>query len=305
MSKQDLLKLTNDYIFKRTFGYKGEEEVTKVFLKDLLEMEIKEIELDQNTITEKEIITDKVGIMDIKAELNNNMECDIEMQVVNQKNIEKRILFYWSKIYSKTIKEGNGYGALKKSVVVLIADFEFDRFKSIEKYLSKWKIREKDYPKIVLTDVLEIYIIELPKYSKYAVNEKIESLNLWVKFIKNPEVVIMINKNDSKTVKETKQAINKAEKRLEELSNDEHERYLADLREKYTRDQYEIQAYGYDKGVEEGRIEGKKEGIKEGKLEGRKEKSIEIAKNLLAQNIDIEVIINCTGLTKEEINKIK
>lgn len=115
----------------------------------------------------------------------------------------------------------------------------------------------------------------------------------------------MINKNDSKTVKETKQAINKAKKRLEELSNDEHERYLADLREKYTRDQYEIQAYGYDKGVEEGRIEGKKEGIKEGKLEGRKEKSIEIAKNLLAQNIDIEVIINCTGLTKEEINKIK
>lgn len=302
MSKKDLLKLTNDYIFKRTFGYKGEEEVTKVFLKDLLEMEIKEIELDQNTITEKEIITDKVGIMDIKAELNNNMECDIEMQVVNQKNIEKRILFYWSKIYSKTIKEGNGYGALKKSVVVLIADFEFDRFKSIEKYLSKWKIREEDYPKIVLTDVLEIYIIELPKYSKYAVNEKIESLNLWVSFIKNPEVVIMINKNDGKTVKETKQAINKAKKRLGELSNDEHERYyLAELREKYTRDQYEIQAYGYDKGVEEGRKEGKLEGI----IEGRKEKSIEIAKSLLAQNIDIEVIIKCTGLTKEEIEKLK
>lgn len=153
----------------------------------------------------------------------------------------------------------------------------------------------------MLTDVLEIYIIELPKYSKYAVNEKIESLNLWVKFIKNPEVVIMINKNDSKTVKETKQAINKAKKRLEELSNDEHERYLAELREKYTRDQYEIQAYGYDKGVEEGRKEGKLEGI----IEGRKEKSIEIAKSLLAQNIDIEVIIKCTGLTKEEIEKLK
>ncbi|MBO5003989.1 MAG: Rpn family recombination-promoting nuclease/putative transposase [Clostridia bacterium] len=300
MLKQDLLKLTNDYIFKRTFGYKGEEPVTRIFLRDLLKMEIKEIELDQNTITEKDIITDKVGIMDIKAELNNNMECDIEMQVVNQKNIEKRILFYWSKIYSKTIKEGNGYGALKKSVVVLIADFEFDRFQSIEKYLTKWKIREEDYPKIVLTDVLEIYIIELPKYSKYAVNEKIESLNLWVKFIKNPEVIIMVNKNDSKEVKETKQAINKAKERLQELSNDEHERYLAELREKYTRDQYEIQAYGYDKGIEE----GKREGIKRGIEEGKKEKAIEIAKKLLLQNIDMAVIIKCTGLTKEEINKI-
>lgn len=102
----------------------------------------------------------------------------------------------------------------------------------------------------MLTDVLEIYIIELPKYSKYAVDEKIESLNLWVNFIKNPEVVMVINKNDSKEVKETKQAINKAKKRLQELSNNEHERYLAELREKYMRDQYEIQAYGYDKGVE-------------------------------------------------------
>lgn len=72
---------------------------------------------------------------------------------------------------------------------------------------------------------------------------------------------------------------------MEELSNDELERYLADLREKYARDQYEIQAYGYDKGIEEVRIEDKLEG----RIEGRKEKSIEIAKNLLAQNVDIEV----------------
>lgn len=99
--------------------------------------------------------------------------------------------------------------------------------------------------------------------------------------------------NNSKEVKETKQAINKAKERLQELSNDEHERYLAELREKYTRDQYEIQAYGYDKGKEEG-IE-----------EGKKEKSIEIAKELLSQDIDIEIIIKCTGLTKEEINKIR
>lgn len=89
--------------------------------------------------------------------------------------------------------------------------------------------------------------------------------------------------------KETKQAINKAKERLQELSNDEHERYLAELREKYTKDQYEIQAYGYDKGIEE----------------GKKEKSIEIAKKLLSQNIDIEIIIECTGLTKEEIKKLK
>ena len=45
---------------------------------------------------------------------------NITLTNLNYKDIEKRLLFYWSKIYSKTIKEGKGYESLKKSIVVLI-----------------------------------------------------------------------------------------------------------------------------------------------------------------------------------------
>ena len=55
-----LLQLTNDFVFKRNFGYKGEEEITRVFLKDLFQTDIKIIELDNNPITEKEI-TEKLN----------------------------------------------------------------------------------------------------------------------------------------------------------------------------------------------------------------------------------------------------
>ncbi len=297
MSKQGLLKLTNDYIFKRTFGYVGDEPVTSIFLRDIFQTKVSNVKLDNTTITEKEIITDKVGIMDIKAVVNNNIQCDIEMQVVSQSDIEKRIMFYWSKMYTKTISQGDGYENLNKSIVVLIADFELDMLKQIKKYITKWNIREEEYWKIVLTDVLEIYIIELPKYSKYAINRNTENLDLWVKFIKNPEVVIVINKNDSKELKETKKAINKAKEKLEQLSKTEHERELAELRDKYIRDQYSIKKYGY--------LKGKEDGIEEGRKEGKKEKSIEIAKELLSQNVDIEIIVKSTGLTKEEIEKLK
>lgn len=297
MSKQGLLKLTNDYIFKRTFGYAGDEPVTSIFLRDIFQTKVSNVKLDNTTITEKEIITDKVGIMDIKAVVNNNIQCDIEMQVVSQSDIEKRIMFYWSKMYTKTISQGDGYENLNKSIVVLIADFELDMLKQIKKYITKWNIREEEYWKIVLTDVLEIYIIELPKYSKYAINRNTENLDLWVKFIKNPEVVIVINKNDSKELKETKKAINKAKEKLEQLSKTEHERELAELRDKYIRDQYSIKKYGY--------LKGKEDGIEEGRKEGKKEKSIEIAKELLSQNVDIEIIVKSTGLTKEEIEKLK
>ena len=49
----------------------------------------------------------------------------------------------------------------------------------------------------------------------------------------------------------------------------------------------------------------KYEGQLEGKIEGIKEKSIEIAKNLLQQNISIDVISKATGLSNEEILKLQ
>ena len=253
MSETKLLDITNDYIFKRTFGYAESGEVTRILLRDILQDNINSIELNNQTITEKELMDDKVGIMDIKAVLDRNTQCDIEMQVVNQHNIEKRILFYWAKMYTQTIKEGNKYNDLKKSICVLIADFELDGLKEIKKYITKWNIREEEYKSVILTDVLELVIIELPKYMKYAKKEKRENLNLWLEFFKNPEVIMMANDNDEKDIKETKEAIKKAQENLEQISKDEHERYLAELREKYIRDQVAVQEYGYIKGREEGR----------------------------------------------------
>ena len=89
---EKLLNPKSDYVFKRIFGHSGNEEITKGLLKAITKENIKKIELDSNPITEKDLLDDKVGILDIKATLNNNTNCDIEMQVVDKKNIEKRIL---------------------------------------------------------------------------------------------------------------------------------------------------------------------------------------------------------------------
>ena len=222
------------------------------------------------------MLDEKVGILDIKAKIDNSINCDIEMQIVDRKNIEKRLLFYWSKMYKATIKSGNDYDRLEKGIVILITDYELDSLKEIEKYVTKWNIREEDYQKIVLTDVMEIYIIELPKFEKYKNKTINDELNLWMKFINNPGV---INMNDAN--KEIKQA----KKVLEEISSDERERYLAELREKYIMDQKAIEDAGFDKGI--------KAGIKQ------------VARKMKQQNMDFEVISNVTGLTIDEIKDIK
>ena len=128
-----------------------------------------------------------------------------------------------------------------------------------------------------MTNVIEIYIIELPKAKN---NKKNTELDKWVEFIKNPEKV------DS--MKEKNEALRKAKEVLEEISQDEHEQYLADLREKYILDKNSIE-YGAHK---------------EGYAEGQKETKIEIAKQMKKDNIKINTIIKYTGLTKEEIEKL-
>ncbi len=150
----------------------------------------------------------------------------------------------------------------------------------IEKYLSKWQIREEEYKEIILTKNLEIYIIELPKCDRY--KSKSKELNTWVKFIRKPEEIHMDDVNNNKALKKAKQV-------LEEISGDEKEKELAFQRLMYKMDQEAIEAAGYDRGMEVG-IEQEKE---------------DIAKKMIRQDIPIETIIECTGLTKEEIEKLK
>ena len=93
----------------------------------------------------------------------------------------------------------------------------------------------------------------------------------------------------------------KAKKILEEISQDEHERYLAELREKYILDQKNIEATGYDKGLKQ----GKEEGIKKGREEGKEESKKEIAKEMIKEKITLEVISKITKIPKEELQEIK
>ena len=280
---EELLDPKIDYVFKRIFGHKGNEEITKSFLDAITKEKVTDIELDCNTITEKEILDEKVGILDIKAKINNNINCDIEMQLVDKKNIEKRILFYFSKMYTGSIRKGEDYKELKKGIVILITNHNIKKLRKIKKYITKWNIREEDNPKVILTEDLEFYILELDKVRKESDESR---LNKWLNFIKNP---MEVSKMED-------EGIRRAREELEKISKDEHERYLAELRQKHIMDTNAVREAGYDDGLEKGLKEGREEGIKEEKKH--------IAKNMKEEGIDTDTISKVTELTKEEIEKL-
>ena len=86
--------------------------------------------------------------------------------------------------------------------------------------------------------------------------------------------------------------VKKAEEELEYLSGDEAERRIAYLRETAEIDRKFAMTAARDQGREEGRSEGRAEGM------------ADVAKKMLAEKMDINLIIKITGLTKEEIEKL-
>ena len=120
-----LLDPKNDYVFKRIFGYIGNENITKGLLEAILDIHITSLQLDCKEILEKDLNSDKLGILDIRAIINDNIQCDIEMQIVDRKNIVNRILAYWSKLYNQSIQEGKDYNTAQKAIILTSIFFLF------------------------------------------------------------------------------------------------------------------------------------------------------------------------------------
>ena len=73
MIKNVELQLTNDYIFKRLFSKKGNEDILKDLLESILEITIEKVEVMQEIELERVDIKDKLGILDIRAIINENI----------------------------------------------------------------------------------------------------------------------------------------------------------------------------------------------------------------------------------------
>ena len=97
-NKKELLKVTNDYVFKRIFGQKGNEDITRGFLKAVTKVEYNNIDLEDTPRLESGLIENKMGILDVKVVASK--ENNIEMQVTKSEYIAERILWYWSKLYA-------------------------------------------------------------------------------------------------------------------------------------------------------------------------------------------------------------
>ena len=198
------------------------------------------------------------------------------------------MLEYWGAMYDAKINSGDLYSVLKPTISILITDYKIPKLKQVSKYHTKWNLREEDFPNIILTNDIEMHILEIPKINDNEILK--DELAQRLRFIKEPE-----NERVEMFMKKNKY-LEQARRELEHLSSDPDFKRLLESRAGFLRDM--------DTKLYVAKEEGKEEGKKEGKEEGKKQEKIEIAKKMKEENIDIEQIVRCTNLTIEQIKKL-
>ena len=296
------LRPLNDFIFKKLFGEAENIDNLKSFLNAVLNKDKTQELVELEIINEKELptdnIQDKKGIIDVLAKTADGTNINIEVQLTNQDNMDKRTLFYWSRIYNRGIVKGEDYSNLNKVITINILDFNYI---DLEKYHTTFTLRENDNTEYKLTDVLELHFIEMPKFKKIEnKNLQEDKLQRWMMFLRNDisqeELEVLINMDKD---------IKKAEEKLEYLSSDPVTQELYFERERALHEKANLINTGIRQGIQQGIKQGIKQGIQQGIQQGINQEKIEMAKKLLQNNFSVQMIVELTELTEEEINKIK
>ena len=157
MKKRKHFNHLNDLLFYKIMGEKGDEVQLLGFLNAVLgktgEDSFTAVEITENKYLSPKVIGDKSSILDVRAVLQGKTKVNIEVQVRNQHNMDRRSLFYWSREYSESLEEGQDYKDLPDVIAVNIVDFDYPPVRNSH---TRFHLREDLDRDLVLTDALEI-----------------------------------------------------------------------------------------------------------------------------------------------------
>lgn len=243
---------------------------------------------------------DKFNRVDLKA-LNSKGEIIIvEIQLTRQLYYLERILFGVSKAITEHITLGNKYDNVKKVYSISILYFDLGKgsdflyhgktsfigvhthdklqVNSKEKEAIKMRTPEEVFP--------EYFIIRVNEFNKVATTP----LEEWIAYLKDG------------CIKENTQTPGLAEARqkLQYLKMSKKERQDYDRHIDAIMTQNDV----LDTAKMEGRAEGRAEGRTEGLAEGRAEGMLETARKFKLAGASLELIVQATGLSVEEIERL-
>jgi len=173
----------NDVLFKFIFANEDRKQVTIDFLNAVLNRQeqktIKDIQFKNSEIVPL-FEEDKLTRFDIFCVAEDGTQIDVEVQVVNKKNMERRTLFYWSQMYLMNLNKGEKYQDLKPAITINILRYNIfpeDSFHSMYSIYNMETHRR-------LNEDMELHFLEVPKFKKKPISE-MTRMEKWLAYFSN------------------------------------------------------------------------------------------------------------------------
>jgi len=271
----------NDLTFKKVFG--EHPHLLKSFLNALLPLPqgeyIESLEYLPIELV-PQIPLHKYSIVDVRCIDNKGRQFIVEMQMLWTDSFKQRVMFNATKAYVRQLDKAEKYELLQPVYALSLVNEIFEPY--LKEYYHHYRIVHTEYNDKQL-EGLEFVFVELPKFKAQNLTEQKLQV-LWLRYlteIKDGTVNIDDALLQNPEIREALDYIQESAFTLAELES--YDKYWDSIRSEKS-----LLQGAEDRGMEKGRIEGK----------------IEVARELIKKGITLDIIIDVTGLSKSQLEKI-
>jgi predicted transposase/invertase (TIGR01784 family) len=273
----------SDVVFKKIFG--DHPHLLISFLNAVLPLEPNQLIVELSYLPTEQIPTIPAfrrTIADVKCKDAQGRIFIVEMQMNWTDSFKQRMLFGTSQAYVKQLERGEDFNLLQPVYGLGLVAEIYE--KTIPEWYHHYQLIKKGSDEGDIIDHLQLIFIELPKFPVQSSDEKQLRL-LWLRFLRE------INE---KTTYVSKELLN-----VPEIA----EAITLSKESAYTPSELIVYESYWDSVSREKTLISDK--YAEGKAEGEEIATHRIAKSLLKRGIAIEFVMEDTGLTQAEVEKIK
>ena len=281
----------SDFGFKKLFGEEGSKELLVDFLNQLLPPHHQIAELSfKNPENVADTFDERTSIFDFFFVSITGERFIVEMQNSKMQFFKDRSLFYSLFPIRNQGKKGRWDFHLLPVYFIAILNFTGDD-KTDTKFRRDVCLKDQDGE--VFYDKLHFKFLQMPLFNKQE-HELETHFDKWIYFLKNLERFEHIPAILNEPI--FQKGFDIAE--VSHLNSEQYDVYL-----KSVLAFNESQAV-FDTAFHDGKLAGEEAGKIRGKIEGKREASIEIAKTMLAEGLQPDLIAKITNLTVQEIESL-
>ena len=287
---EPILPPKSNTVFQLLFGDPRNIQLLADFLKAVIDIPKKEYRdiVIVNPNLQRDYPDKKLGIVDLRLKTRSGKIIHVEIQCDPFPAMQNRLVFYDSTLITGQLGERGKYKDLKRVISILITGHPL--IKESPLYHHRFTLYDPRAA-VEFTDLLEIRTLELTKIPE----TPDVYLWHWLRFFRAE------TKEELDMVATASPAIQKATARVMKLSKDKRARLIYEYEVMARRDELSKLYDAREEGLAKGLAKGLEKGIEKGRIEER----IALARNLLRRSRPIGEIAEDTGLSFDEIKKIK